>query len=150
MTLLQDTVCLPPKENLLDVLVNITALHMTQSAYTGYYIWSTSLKILLISIWNPKMDWHPIQGGGGSNTPSCFMPQNPRTQVKLRSLILVIRPWVRVTHCHNYIKQKNHLIFCHLHVYHNAPCLPPKILHNHFFLISPGHCSCPRRNWGQC
>lgn len=37
MTLLQDTVCLPPKENLLDVLVNVIALQVTQSACTGYY-----------------------------------------------------------------------------------------------------------------
>lgn len=37
MTLLQDTVCLPPKENLLDVLVNVITLQVTQSTRTGYY-----------------------------------------------------------------------------------------------------------------
>ena len=30
-----------------------------------------------------------------------------------------------------YIKHKTHI--CHLHVYYNASCLPPKILHNLFF-----------------
>ena len=37
MTLLQDTVCLPPKENLLEVLVNVITLQVTQSECTGYY-----------------------------------------------------------------------------------------------------------------
>ena len=31
MTLLRDTVCLPPKENLLEVLVNVITLQVTQS-----------------------------------------------------------------------------------------------------------------------
>ena len=37
MTLLQDTVCLPPKENLLDVLVSVITLQATPSTCTGYY-----------------------------------------------------------------------------------------------------------------
>ena len=37
MTLLQDTVCLPPKENLLDVLVSVITLRATPSECTGYY-----------------------------------------------------------------------------------------------------------------
>ena len=37
MTLLQDTVCLPPKENLLEVLVSVVTLQVTQSECTGYY-----------------------------------------------------------------------------------------------------------------
>ena len=41
-----------------------------------------------------------------------------------------------------YIKHKTHI--CHLHVYHNASCLPPKILHNLFLkflldvVVAPG------------
>ena len=41
-----------------------------------------------------------------------------------------------------YIKHKTHI--CHLHVYHNASCLPPKILHNLFLkflldvVVTPG------------
>ena len=38
----------------------------------------------------------------------------------------------------------------HFHISHNTPYLPPKILHNLFFFISPGYYSCPKRNWKQC
>ena len=35
----------------------------------------------------------------------------------------------------------------HLHISHNAPYLRAKILHNLWFLISPGYYSRPKRNW---
>ena len=38
----------------------------------------------------------------------------------------------------------------HLRIPHNTPCLPPKILHNVSFLISPGYYSHSKRNWRQC
>ena len=38
----------------------------------------------------------------------------------------------------------------HLHISHNTPCLPPKILHNLLIFISPGYYSRPKRNWKQC
>ena len=48
MTLLQDTVCLPPKENLLEVLVNVITLQVTQSECTGYYYLKYITEILFI------------------------------------------------------------------------------------------------------
>ena len=41
-------------------------------------------------------------------------------------------------------------IILHLHISHNAPSLPPQILNNLCFLISPGYYSRPKRNWKQC
>ena len=46
----------------------------------------------------------------------------------------------------NYSRKSIH----HFHIDHNAPCLPPKILHNpEFFPISPGCYSRPKRNQRQ-
>ena len=42
-----------------------------------------------------------------------------------------------------------HSLTRHLHISHNAPCFPPKILHDLFFFISPGYCSRPKRIWKQ-
>ena len=35
----------------------------------------------------------------------------------------------------------------HLRISHNTPYLPPKILYNLCFFISPGYYSRPKRNW---
>ena len=43
-----------------------------------------------------------------------------------------------------------HFRISHLHISHNTPCLPPKILHNLCFSFSLGYYNRPKRNWWQC
>ena len=52
----------------------------------------------------------------------------------------------RTSECACFLLRRFVFRLCHLHICHNAPYFPPKILHNLFFFISPGYYSRPKRN----
>ena len=76
-------------------------------------------------------------------------------------LVLLVYTWRQGGHvggeeqslsllCVNYHVNYSRKPIHHFHIDHNAPCLPPKILHNReLFPISPGRYSRPKRNQRQ-
>ena len=86
MTLLQDTVCLPPKENLLDVLVSVITLQATPSTCTGYYYLKYITENTAHKYIKPQdgLGSHPGRGRGRGEevaillAVSCCRTQEPR------------------------------------------------------------------------
>ena len=56
----------------------------------------------------------------------------------------------RTSECSFFLLRRFVFRLRHLHICHYSPYLPPEILHNLFFFISPGYYSRTKRNWKQC
>ena len=79
------------------------------------------------------------------NFKSLFKPKRIKTFL-LMTFFPFVQGGYRTSECSFFLLRRFVFRLRHLHICHYSPYLPPEILHNLFFFISPGYYSRTKRN----